>query len=178
MTQAENDKRALLLDYAKKFGCTNFVETGTYKGDTVKAMLQADQFTQIHTVDIYEDRVANAQRRFKGFPNVTCWHGDSAEIMPQIVMCLDEPTLFWLDAHHSGGQIARSKGLISTPIMSELESVLGYDRIGESVILIDDARYFTDFGGKYENYPILDEVRDKVRGWNFAVENDIIRIHA
>jgi len=175
MRQAEIDKRNRLIEYAEEFGCTNFVETGTYKGDTVKAMLQSGRFTQLHTVDIYEDRVANAQRRFKGFANVTCWHGDSAELMPQIIMCLDAPTLFWLDAHHSGGQIARSKGLISTPIMDELESVLGYER--ESVILIDDARYFTDFGGKYENYPTLDEVKDKVPDRNFVVENDIIRIH-
>jgi len=63
MRQAEIDKRNRLIEYAEEFGCTNFVETGTYKGDTVKAMLQSGRFTQLHTVDIYEDRVANAQRR-------------------------------------------------------------------------------------------------------------------
>ena len=181
MSKAESDKRDLLLKYAHDYDCHNFVETGTYKGDTVKAMLRGMQFSQIHTVDIYEDRVQNAKRRFASFDSVTCWHGDSAEVLPKIVQQLDKPTLFWLDAHHSGKQIARQKGLIETPIVAELVTVLKFNKIADSVILIDDARYYEEFPKKYPNYPkteVLQKmIADKLPDWTWEIKNDIIRCH-
>jgi hypothetical protein len=177
----EHQKRVLLMDYARKFKCTTFVETGTYKGDTVKAMLVSGLFQQIHTIDIYLDRAQAARNRYASFPNIHCWHGDSAEQMPEILRYVETPTLFWLDAHHSGGQIARVKGLIETPLMKELEAILSHPLAAQHVILIDDARYFEAFGSKYENYPTEGEaaklVLDKCPDWVWEVRDDIVRTH-
>lgn len=181
MTQQEIDKRMLLIEYAQKFQTPYFVETGTYKGDTVKAMLQSGLFRQIHTIDIYQDRAEAAARRYKPFPHVHCWFGDSAEQLPAIIRKLDGPVLYWLDAHHSGKQIARTKGLIETPIVAELDAVLKHPHIEDSVIVIDDSRYFVKFPKKYKNYPTTQQVKDKILGvlpdWVFEDKDDIIRCH-
>jgi len=180
MKQLEIDKRNRLIRYAKEFGVKIFVETGTYKGDTVKAMLVSKLFSRIYTVDVYEDRVMNSRRRFESFPNIYCLQGDSADVMPQILTdIVDEPTLFWLDAHHSGKQIARKRGLVSTPIVAELTAVLQHN--ADHIVLIDDARYYEEFSTKYENYPSTEELRALVAqyrpDWQFIVKDDVIRTH-
>lgn len=181
MRQAEIKKRNILIDYAQRFGTKLFIETGTYKGDTVKAMLASRLFDQIHTIDIYEDRVQNAKRRFASFENVFCWHGDSGAMMRTMIGGMHGPVLFWLDAHHSGKQIARKKGLIETPIIKELQAVLDYADAERSVVLIDDARYYETFAEKYPSYPSTDEVRTMILGrfpkWTFEIDDDIIRCH-
>lgn len=181
MRQAEIIKRTLLLDYARRFGPKVFVETGTYKGDTVKTMATSGLFTQVISMDIYEDRALHAQARFQGFPSVHCYCGDSAKLLPEIIATLHEPALFWLDAHHSGKQIARVKGLIETPILAELRAVLDFEYAGQSVVLIDDQRYYVDFSKQYPNYPNLDQLREMILGkfpnWVFDCKDDIIRCH-
>ena len=181
MRKAEITKRAILVDYAWRFGPKTFIETGTYKGDTVKAMLQADCFDIIHTIDIYADRVDKAERRFASFPNVYCWQGDSAIVLPELLADLVEPALFWLDAHHSGKQIARKEGLISTPIVAELTAILKHDCAADHVILIDDSRYFDEFGGKYPGHPTEQDLHDLVAksfpGHVWDNTGDIVRIH-
>ena len=171
----------MLKEYAKRFELKVFIETGTYRGDTVKAMLLSGLFDRIHTVDIYEDRVLHSQSRFKSFPHVECHWGDSAEVLPVILSKTDKPALFWLDAHHSGKQIARKQGLIETPILAELTAALSYSDIYNSVILIDDARYYIEFPKKYPYYPkteILQEmVKTAIPDWIFETEQDIIRCH-
>jgi hypothetical protein len=86
-----------------------------------------------------------------------------------------EPCLFWLDAHYSGGSTA--KGDFETPIMQELQCILGHQLAESHVVLIDDARCFV---GR-NDYPALDELRQFIlgiyAGWIFEVENDIIRTH-
>ena len=181
MMQAEINKRNILIDYARRFDLKTFIETGTYKGDTVKAMLQSHCFEIIHTIDIYVDRVQKAKRRYASFPQVYCWHGDSAVVLPELLADLTEPALFWLDAHHSGKQIARQKGLISTPIVAELQAVLAHDCAAEHVLLIDDYRYMAEFGGQYASYPTEEELRGIILGrfpeWTYEVKNDILRCH-
>lgn len=179
--ERERHKRQVLLEYAQDFGMKFFVETGTYKGDTTKAMLMSGLFDEIHTIETYEDRYERAKRRFQGHPSVHCWHGDSGKMMPQILDYIAGPCLFWLDAHHSGKQIARTPGLIDTPLMSELAYVLEHQFAEQHVILVDDARYFEQFGGKVEGYPTMDMIREVVRHhlnqWTCHVTDDILRIY-
>lgn len=174
-------KRLVLMEYAKRFGTRAFVETGTYKGDTVKAMLLSQLFTQIWTVDIFPDRARTAKRRFRSFPHIHCDQGDSAQWLPTVLTQIHEPALFWLDAHHSGKQIARTRGLVETPILAELEAVLGHSYAQDSVILIDDARYYEEFPKKYPNYPTTEQLSEmvlsKFPAWTFEIQDDIIRTH-
>ena len=94
---------------------------------------------------------------------------------------IHQPTLFWLDAHHSGKQIARKRGLIETPILAELATILEHDLAADHVIIIDDADYYEVFAKRYDNYPATEELEQMVRAkfpeWVFEVKDNIIRTH-
>jgi hypothetical protein len=87
---------------------------------------------------------------------------------------VDQPALFWLDRHWSGGVTA--KGAVVSPVLNELATILERD-VSADVILIDDARLFGT-----EGYPTLDDARalilTKRAEWEVYLENDIIRAHA
>jgi hypothetical protein len=163
-------KEQTLVDYAQRWGLKTLVETGTYRGDMVQAML--NRFDRIYSIELDADLYA-ACDRFRGRPDVELIHGDSGLEVARIVRRLDTPALFWLDAHYSAGVTA--KGELNTPIYKELTAVLAAG-VPEHVVIIDDARCF----GRDEDYP---EVGDLIRfvharrpGALVVVEDDMIRI--
>lgn len=166
-------KQELLRDYARTWQLRQLVETGTYRGDTVAALV--DSFDRIVTIELDSALYDAARRRFETRSDVEVLHGDSGEVLHGVVDRLDGPALFWLDGHYSAGVTAR--GVEDTPILRELEAILGRGRRGD-VILVDDARCFTGDDG----WPSLGEVRGRVRRLEpeleFAVDSDVIRIHA
>jgi len=99
--------------------------------------------------------------------------GDSGEVLGAVIAPLEEPCLFWLDGHYSGGITAL--GAESTPILRELEAIAAHP-IPAHVILIDDARCFTGTDG----YPTIDDLGALARRlWpdcEFRVADDILRI--
>jgi hypothetical protein len=123
-----------LRHYAREHVLENFVETGTYHGDTMAAL--APMFYRCFTIEMAPALHAIARQRLYAFENVTCILGDSAMMLPGIVQQLRGPALFWLDAHASGGETFSSgKG----PLISELEAIYSGKAAGH-VVLIDDAR--------------------------------------
>jgi len=86
---------------------------------------------------------------------------------------LDEPALFWLDAHYSQGVTAGASE--AAPILKELSCLAGRHR-HKDVILIDDARLF----GLKAGYPGLKVIRQFVSThWPqraVSVDNDVICI--
>ena len=164
-------KVATVLGYARRFDITTFVETGTYQGDMVEAA--RSHFGNIWSIELGDDLYEAASRRFQAWPTVTIVHGDSAVVLEEVLDGLLGPCLFWLDGHFSGGGTAR--GLLETPIIAELDSVLrrtGFD----DVVLIDDARLFGQ-----GNWPSIDRLTtiftEHRPGWRFEVRGDIIRAH-
>lgn len=109
------------------------METGTYLGDTVAAV--ADQFDGCITIELSADLHVQARTRFASTHHVTCLHGDSGALLQGVIAALDEPALFWLDAHDSAGRTA-SAGY--DPIAAELQAIYSH-RVKRHVILIDDA---------------------------------------
>jgi hypothetical protein len=179
MSKQERQKHDILKRYAELYSTKVFVETGTFKGNTTKAMLKSNLFESIHTVDIYHDRFEKARKRFTPFPHVKCWSGDSAVVLPQILERITQPALFWLDAHHTGKRIARVKGLIETPLVAELTAVLQHPH--DHIILIDDANYYRKYGNTISEYPTTSDIQNLVSKhhptWTFKEIEDIIRIH-
>ena len=167
-------KQQVVIKYIKEFSPAVFVETGTYKGKMVYAVMP--YIDQIYSIELDETHFQNARRRFAGYPDIHILQGQSGEILPQILKTIGEPCLFWLDAHYSGGSTAR--GDLETPIMQEMECILNHPRMEQHVILIDDARCFV--GEK--DYPTLESLEKRIRetrpNWIFEVANDIIRAHA
>jgi hypothetical protein len=147
--------------YARHYKPKFFVETGTYMGDTTAAV--ADLFEQCFSIELSEKLYRRSSERLSRFGNVRCIQGDSGRMVSDLIQShLPGPTLFWLDAHASGG-ITTHAGY--DPIFAELDAILA-DRETRHVILIDDAR-----GHQVETIRRLVS-RDR----SFAVKNDIIRI--
>lgn len=61
-------KQMAILRYAKEFKCETLVETGTYLGDMVAAMIE--DFQTIHTIELDTAIFESARKRFKNRPNV------------------------------------------------------------------------------------------------------------
>lgn len=158
--------------YAAKFKPRVFVETGTYMGEMVDAVL--NDFSKIVSIEFDPKLAQRAQNKFSAAPHVTILQGDSGKLLPGLLAKINEPCLFWLDAHYSGGVTGQAD--YETPIVREIKTILDHP-CEDHVILIDDAREFT--GSK--DYPTLEElkqiVRQKRKEWRMEVSADIIRIH-
>ncbi|HWV47791.1 MAG TPA: hypothetical protein VN039_17475, partial [Nitrospira sp.] len=79
-------------------------------------------------------------------------HGNSASMLPLALASIKQSTLFWLDAHYSGGITAC--GDQHSPILLELEHIFRHPIRGH-VIVIDDARLF----GADSAYPTLEQLQ-------------------
>ncbi|KKK92981.1 hypothetical protein LCGC14_2697460, partial [marine sediment metagenome] len=86
----------------------------------------------------------------------------------------NQPCLFWLDAHYSGGNDA--EGELWCPILLELKHILNNSKF-DHVILIDDARGFKGIN----DWPTLKELKKLISmkrpNYCFKVKNDIIRVY-
>ena len=165
-------KEELIKDYAKTFNTQILIETGTYLGDMVHAMKKS--FSRIISFELDPNLATQAQQRFVNDPHIEIVEGDSGKLLDEHLATINEPCLFWLDGHYSGGITA--KGALETPIKNELTAILSHPVDGH-VILIDDARCFTG----ENDYPTLDELKTLVAehkpNYKFSVEHDAIRIH-
>lgn len=163
-------KQQVLREFSDRYGLRIFVETGTYWGDMVAAMMP--QFDVIYSIELSTELYEKACRRFRHADQTTLIQGDSGAALATMVPKLDRPTLFWLDAHCSGGETAR--GASDTPVLEELKQILGAGT--GNVIIIDDARLFDTEPG----YPTLKEVytfiRERRPDLDVEVKLDSIRI--
>jgi hypothetical protein len=147
---ASHNKRLFILQIAKENKIPVFVVTGTYLGDTVSALRYS--FQEIYSVGLDEKLAQRAKNIFKKYKHIHILQGDSAKILPKILENIKKPTLFWLDAHYSGGITA--KGEKESPILDELQTILNW-WVDGSVILIDDARLFK----KENNWPEIEDIK-------------------
>jgi len=169
-------KQSVVKEYAKRFSLETLVETGTYLGFMVFST--KDTFRRIYSIELEENLYRRAKRKFSKFNHVTILQGDSGEVLSKLLESLNEPCLFWLDAHHSSGAAFKTgRGKLLTPISSELEHILSHAKAQGHVILIDDAREFT---GEHD-YPTIDGLKELVfrlkPEFTLELQDDIIRIH-
>ncbi len=169
---SEQEKRDYLSYWAKRTGYGTFVETGTYIGKTTMHM--ASILDTCHSIELSKDLYDAARERLAGYKNINLYQGDSADVLPAILNQIDEPAIFWLDAHHSGGVTVGAKR--RTPVLPELEAIFAH-RIKDHVILIDDARAFIGMKG----YPTIKKLERLVRSgtddYKMIISNDIIVIY-
>jgi hypothetical protein len=148
-----------------------FVETGTGTGQMVNAVKLG--FRHVISIELDKYLYDVASRKFQDVINVTILHGDSSIILPAILKgAINEPAVFWLDAHYSGG-ITAYNGNVTT-VKEEVQAILAHPLAQQHVILIDDASAFGGCGW----YPTLAEMRGIVEQHGMALEvrDDIIRI--
>jgi hypothetical protein len=117
--------------------CQYFVETGTFMGDTTEVARR--MFEKVYTIEVKEDLFVKARNRFKPYPSVTCYLGDSSLLLGDICKTLDKPTCFWLDGHYSAGNTGM--GTKEVTLYEELDVIMTHCKV-PCVILIDDCRLF------------------------------------
>jgi len=81
------------------------IETGTFLGDMIEAV--RSDFERICSIEISKELYDRAKARFRKAKNVVLIHGDSGQALREIVSELEEPALFYLDAHYSEGRTSR-----------------------------------------------------------------------
>ena len=106
-----------------------FVETGTFRGQTIENSLE--DFEHLYSVESDWELYLHAKGRFAGNPRVHLFHGDSVDFLDGLY--LPEPAVFYLDAHWSGwGEPT------ALPLLGELRAIR--KRNHKDVIVIDDMR--------------------------------------
>jgi hypothetical protein len=125
----------LVLALKQECGIEQFVETGTYRGDTTA--WAADNFSRVATVELAAAFHAHAVERFAARSNVAVLHGDSPTVLRQLVPSMTTPTIFWLDAHWCGADSAAQS---ECPVLGEID-VIDSSPLPH-IVLVDDARLF------------------------------------
>ena len=163
-------KQKLINKYRKEFAIKVFIETGTYLGQMVDAMRY--RFKKLKSIELSEELYKRAKEKFKSSPHIKLYMGDSAAVLPHIIESLQEPALFWLDGHYSGG--ITTKGKSTTPILEELAAIATLQC--KFVILIDDARLFTG----EDDYPEINSLKSVITNYfplhKVEIRDDVIRI--
>lgn len=125
----------LIRTYPQMKALKTFVETGTFQAETVRKM---ERFFE-HLITIEIDPKLNAAARAKHpSPKIRYILGDSVEELRKISRELQQPALFYLDAHFSGA--GTGKGSKDVPLIEELE-ILG-KRTQPDCVIVDDLRLF------------------------------------
>lgn len=168
-TLNHQEKSMLIIGYAKQYNCKTFIETGTYKGDTINAC--KDFFDDLYSIELSHELFTESKKRFSDISKIHIFEGNSGEILPKIIGEKNN-IIFWLDAHYSEGKTAR--GQEDSPIIKELDFIL--NNTDTNCILIDDARCFKGKSGYPKISTIKNLLRNKYKHLNLEVKNDIIRI--
>lgn len=113
-----------------------FVETGTYRGETIFAM--EPFFETLHTVEIKKEFLDACKAKYTG--NKIHFHlGDSSTILPKILSNIQGDAVFFLDGHWSNKDTGR--GAKDVPLFEELDSI-NLLLNGKALLIIDDYRLF------------------------------------
>src|SRR5580700_3594168 len=81
-----------------------FIETGTFRGEMLA--FQLPRFKKLISIELSQQLYEAACARFASAPKVQLIQGDSGVKLAEAVKGLEEPALFWLDAHYSMGVTA------------------------------------------------------------------------
>lgn len=154
-----------------------FVETGTYHGRT--AAWAAGHFERVVTIERAPELHAEASRKLADKENVACQFGHCRDVLAGLLPALEQTSLFWLDAHWSGGSTYGNQD--ECPLLEEIALI---DQHGpEHVLLIDDARLFLappPAPHRPESWPAIDAVCQALtaRGDSYVCVHDdvIIRV--
>ncbi len=112
----------------------NFVETGTYKGDTV--VWAANHFEKAYTIEIFPEFSKTASERPDAGKNIEFLVGNSKDVLPALTKKMQGSSFFWLDGHWCTGAGGKDE---ECPLIAELEAL---SVLKDAVIFIDDARCF------------------------------------
>lgn len=149
---------------AAELGYKVFVETGANRGKS--SFWAAGIFEDVITIESDKDKydqlvaVLEDKNEWKEALNVHAYWGDAGKVLPRLLHeCINEPALFWLDAHNPTDR---------PPIRETLHAILSHPF--DHIIYIDDAQYY--WMQCYVDWPGMDELRDLLEGYALALVSD------
>lgn len=158
--------------FGDRFGLRYFVETGTAGGNNI--LNAAELFERVWSIENNSMLYATAVERCESLRNVTLVLGESSKALPSICAQLDNPALFYLDAHW-GGEAPTE--LLQCPILRELEVIRHRWPEYEDVIIIDDARMFLHpplLPYDYKQWPSIDDILSLIRKDNSSLRVQLV----
>ena len=116
-----------------------FVETGTYKGNGVSWSIE-NNFKKTYSTEIFKPLYNECVERFKNNSNVHLYNLDTADFLNSVVSTLNTKTVFFLDAHISGGDSSYNPDY-PVPLLQECEIIKQkFYNLNDCIIIIDDER--------------------------------------
>ena len=169
---------SLVLNLVKNNNVKNFVETGTYKGNS--SFWAAKHFDNVFTIELNKELYEETSSRKDAPKNITFLQGNSKVVLPELVNTLDGQSIFWLDGHWCMGAGGKED---ECPLMNELMAI---SKTKDSIILIDDARCFLGPLPPPHNandWPRIDEIFSLIRNYfpdytSTIVEDVIVAVPA
>lgn len=145
------------------------VETGTFRGE--RALLFAEHFAEVHTIELSPTLFAKADARLAPYPHVLRHLGDSRALVPDLAATLPMPVLWYLDAHwftlnrkRSRAGYARDQeaqiAKTPLPLWDELAAIAA--RPWADIVVVDDVR---DFGRAEPTEEWLDVSPGRIAGY-------------
>jgi|TARA_R100000664_G_scaffold32401_1_gene47283 hypothetical protein len=146
-----------LKNYIDSFGCTQFVETGTGRGEGLGFACSFD-FQSLFSIEYMPQLFEECKNKFKGDNRVTLFNDNSLEGLKQVLNKLGpSPTLFWLDAHFPGADFhfndydhLKEDESLHMPLVRELQLIHSSRKGYGDVFIIDDLQLYED--GPFELY--------------------------
>jgi hypothetical protein len=159
-------KMCSILYLADRIGASALIETGSYLGDTIRAL--RGRFDLLASIEISPELAAPLIEEFKDDRHVRVIVGDSGAQLKTLVPTIMEPTVFWLDAHYCGGNTAGGEYV---PIYAELDSIWTLNTYSHAIV-IDDMK---DFDGNH-GYPAQSNIVNVLtkRGYEVACFNNML----
>ena len=155
----------------RQYRLNYFVETGAGHGNTTE--LAALYFDKVFTCEIDESLTAEVIERMAPYLHVQVHCLPSPEFLRKIKSQLDQPTLYWLDAHWCGGPVKPER---ECPLLDGLAAIGGLH--GHSVILADDAGYFISPPPPPHDpkqWPTMDQINDVLASWKEDLVTEVIQ---
>lgn len=139
-----------------------FVETGTFKGDTLDKVKNI--FKEIYSVELSKEYYEESLSRFDKNKNIHLYLNSSEKFLKELRPNLkNQSVLYWLDAHWCvADKTAGEKS--QCPLLEELKSIHTLNQ--KSVIIIDDARLFISTPPKpheISQWPDFDSVLNSLK---------------
>lgn len=163
-------KQHTVADYAARYQLRTLVEAGTYYGEMIGAMIP--RFDHIYSVELNSRLAELARRRFEPYPQVKIMAGDSQQLIPELLLGLEQPCLFWMDAGYYGwGGEVGNMGRLSV----ELNSILTH-KTQNHVVLMDDADALDGRDGRLSAAELIAEIEQRFPHRQAELKIGILRI--